>query len=53
MSDDGWYAAFAPRLWADCNLLSARWVLGEGGGKSVTESFVGLGIVRFNLRTEA
>ncbi len=21
---DGWAAAFAPRLWADCNLLSVR-----------------------------
>lgn len=31
---EGWLAAFAPRLWADCNLLITRWVPGESGGWS-------------------
>ena len=29
---DGWDVAFAPRLWADCNLLRVRCEPGDGGG---------------------
>jgi len=52
---EGWYAAFAPRLWADCRRLRARWVPGDGGGWSWSvvgsgdiddfSAFSGLGIL--------
>lgn len=56
---DGWFVAFAPRLWADCSRRRARWVPGDGGGCRVvvlgggnagTDSLIGLGITASGMK---